>query len=279
LIIIKNIAALQEIIAKQKSESKSIGFVPTMGALHLGHLTIIKKAAAECDFCVVSIFVNPTQFNNKEDFNRYPITIEKDIKLLEQVDCDLLFLPEVEEIYTSDFIMPKYEIGKINELMEGKFRPGHFQGVVQVVYRLFDIVKPDKAFFGLKDFQQLTIIKKMVQHFSFKIDIIPCETVRDDKGLALSSRNLLLNEVDKQKAYSLYQSLLEAKELCLDLSPNQVKQEIQQFYKNLELDLEYFEIIDSENFEILEEKWVKGAVACVVVKIGQIRLIDNMQIN
>ncbi|MDE7373783.1 MAG: pantoate--beta-alanine ligase, partial [Odoribacter sp.] len=190
-------------IAGLKKEGKVIGFVPTMGALHEGHLSLVKASKKNSDITVVSIFVNPTQFNDPEDLKRYPRTLEQDIRLLETVDCDIVFAPSVEEIYPEPDTR-KFDFGYLESVMEGAKRPGHFNGVGQVVSRLFDIVSPDKAFFGMKDFQQVAIIKYMVKQLKYNIEIIPCPIVREESGLAKSSRNTLLDEEHKKTAPHIY---------------------------------------------------------------------------
>ena len=269
---------IKQAISELKDRNHLIGFVPTMGVLHQGHSSLIMKSKQECDSTVVSIFVNPTQFNNKNDFEKYPKTTEEDIALLESLGCDILFLPEKEEIYAPDYQAPKIDLGELNSIMEGKFRPGHFDGVIQVVYRLFDLVKPQKAYFGLKDFQQLAVIRKMTDHFNLPIEIIPCVTVREKDGLALSSRNVRLTEIQRVEALFIYESLILVQHLAHKMSPEELKEQIRNLYKESSLELEYIEFVDSESFEILEEKWSPNAVACIVAYVGEVRLIDNMRV-
>lgn len=253
-----------------------MGFVPTMGALHEGHLSLIKRSRAECGLTVVSIFVNPTQFNNPADFEKYPIRTVEDTSLLESSGCDILFLPDTREIYPAGYESPKMDIGTLNEIMEGRFRPGHFEGVIEVVYRLFDIVKPNKAYFGLKDFQQVAVIRKMTAYFKLPVEIVPCVTVRESDGLALSSRNMRLTPGQRLEALFIYQSLILARNLSGKLSPAEVKAQIEALYAESSLRLEYIEIIDPQSFETLNANWATGAVACIVAYVGEIRLIDNM---
>lgn len=274
--IITKVSDFENFIASIKSKNQSIGFVPTMGALHYGHLSLIKKSKTDCDITIASIFVNPKQFNNQTDFEKYPIQIDHDVNLLENVACDVLFLPNKDEIYSSDFIMPSFNLGKMNEVMEGKFRPGHFEGVITVVYRLFELVKPNKAYFGLKDFQQLAVIKKMTEYFHLPIEIVPCTTIREKDGLALSSRNLRLDKMQRIEALFIYQSLILCKELVPKNSPLSLKKLIEDLYIQSSLKLEYIEFINPIDLTILEESWVQGAVACIVAYCGEVRLIDNM---
>lgn len=255
-----------------------IGFVPTMGVLHQGHASLIKRSKQESDFTVVSIFVNPTQFNNPDDFEKYPKTIEQDIELLESLDCEILFLPDKEEIYTLDYQLPEIDLGKLNTIMEGKFRPGHFDGVIQVVYRLFELIQPGKAFFGLKDFQQVAVIRKMTDYFNFPIEIIPCVTIREKDGLALSSRNVRLTQAQRVEALFIYESLILVQHLAYKMTPKELKKQIEDLYQESSLKLEYIEFVDSNSFEILDEKWTPEAVACVVAYVNDVRLIDNMSV-
>lgn len=275
---IREISAMQAYIAAQRVAHKRIGFVPTMGALHEGHLSLVLRAKSECDIVVVSIFVNPTQFNNPDDFAKYPITPEADSQMLADTGCDVIFMPAGTEVYAADYVAPDFNLGIYDRIMEGAFRPGHFKGVVQVVYRLFDLVKPDKAYFGLKDYQQVAVIRNMTLHFNLPIDIVACPTVREKDGLALSSRNLRLNDEQRNDALFIYHSLMRAKSLQANLSPDELKQLMKEEYSHSPLELEYFEIIHPESFEILHDSWTIGAVACVVAYIGGVRLIDNMVI-
>jgi pantoate--beta-alanine ligase len=194
--LIKSIAELEQYISALKAENKTIGFVPTMGALHDGHLQLVRRAVAENDVAVVSVFVNPTQFNDKNDLAKYPRTLEADAALLESVGCAAVFAPVAEEFYTEEELNTtfQFDFAGLDEVMEGKFRPGHFNGVVQVVSKLFRLVKPNRAYFGEKDFQQLAIIRHMVRSMQFDIEIVGCPIVREESGLARSSRNTLLSE-------------------------------------------------------------------------------------
>ncbi|MES2588519.1 MAG: pantoate--beta-alanine ligase [Bacteroidota bacterium] len=272
------IADLERFLEEGKLEGKTIGFVPTMGALHEGHISLVSKSKSLTDLTVVSIFVNPTQFNNQEDFEKYPIKTESDLKFLEENSCDAVFIPAKEEIYAPDYISPEINIGILEDVLEGKFRPGHFKGVIQVVYRLFQIVKPNKAFFGLKDYQQLAVIKKMTDEFKLPIEIVPCTTIREKDGLAMSSRNLRLNQVERLEALFIYETLILAKNLAVKYSPSETKKIIEDLYEESSLKLEYFEFIDGSSFEKLSNSWEENAVACVVAYVGEVRLIDNMQI-
>lgn len=260
-----------------RKKGKTIGLVPTMGALHEGHLSLVRECKKNTDITVVSIFVNPTQFNDPEDLKRYPRTPEQDISLLNTVDCDLVFLPTVEEIYPEKDIR-KFNFGYLENIMEGARRPGHFNGVGQVVSRLFDIVTPDKAFFGMKDFQQIAIIKNMVQQLNYKIDIVSCPIIREASGLALSSRNMLLDEEHKKNAPHIYATLKKARNLVAQMSVDDLKKWItDQIDSNPYLKTEYVEIVDNTTLQIIQNWNEKNdKVVCVAVHAGKIRLIDNI---
>lgn len=268
---------LINLLDNYKKEGKKIGFVPTMGALHNGHLSLVKTSKTHSDITVVSIFVNPTQFNDPEDLKRYPRTLEQDVKLLETVGCDFVFAPSVEEIYPEPDTR-KFDFGYIETVMEGAKRPGHFNGVGQVVSRLFDIVRPDKAFFGMKDFQQVAVIKNMVGQLKYNIEIVPCPIIREESGLALSSRNTLLDEDHKKNAPHIYATLKKARSLASQLSVDELKQWIKdEINKNPLLETEYVEIVDDTSLKVIHEWSEKGTkVACVAVYAGKIRLIDNI---
>lgn len=261
-----------------KSEGKTIGFVPTMGALHYGHISLVKSATSQCDITIVSVFVNPTQFNNPEDLVNYPRTLEADIELLSEIDCDLVFAPSVEEMYPENSLPIQLDLGKLAEVMEGKYRPGHFDGVVNVVNRLFDIVKPNKAFFGLKDFQQVSVIRFMTNTLKLPIEIVACPTLREASGLAMSSRNTRLSEIEKEDALIIYKSLVFAKELAKCSNPEIVKKEVIEFFNQGKLVLEYFEIVNPITLESLGAEWMPSATACIVAYCGDVRLIDNMKL-
>lgn len=268
---------LISLLKNYKKEGKKIGFVPTMGALHEGHLSLVKESKNNSDITVVSIFVNPTQFNDSEDLKRYPRTPDKDVELLKTVNCDLVFAPSVEEIYPEPD-QRKFDFGYIESVMEGAKRPGHFNGVGQVVSRLFDIVQPDKAFFGMKDFQQIAIIKNMVKQLNYHIEIIPCPIIREENGLAKSSRNTLLDEDHKKNAPHIYATLKKARTLVPEMKVEELKQWItNEINSNPFLETEYVEIVDDTTLKITEDWSEKGTkVACVAVYAGKIRLIDNI---
>lgn len=268
---------LINLINDYKKSGKNIGFVPTMGALHQGHLSLVKTCKDNCDIAVVSVFVNPTQFNDPDDLKRYPRTPEKDSALLESADCDIAFFPSVEEVYPEKDTR-KFDFGYLETVMEGAKRPGHFNGVGQVVSRLFDMVKPDKAFFGMKDFQQVAIIKNMVQQLNYSLEIIPCPIIREESGLALSSRNALLDYEHKKNAPHIYATLKKARNLASRMNVNELKKWItDEINNNPFLETEYVEIVDETTLKVVNDWQEKGTkVACVAVYAGKIRLIDNI---
>lgn len=279
--IFKIKSELKDFLLQQKSLDKSIGFVPTMGALHEGHLSLVKRAKKKNDIAVVSIFVNPTQFDNKEDLVKYPKTFDNDVKLLESVDCDVLFFPSVEEIYAENIASDKFDFDGLEHQMEGKFRDGHFDGVGTIVKTLFEIVNPDKAYFGKKDFQQLQIIKKMVEKHSLPVKIKGCDIYREDDGLAMSSRNTRLTKEHREAAPFIYKTLKKAKKKFGTKNANELTQWVEkQFKKHKLLELEYFTIADEETLQtatvIEPNKKYRGFIA---VFAGEIRLIDNIRLK
>ena len=256
----------------------SIGFVPTMGALHEGHASLIKKSLGQNAISICSIFVNPTQFNNKTDFKNYPNKLNKDIKLLRAIGCDVASTPSKEAIYPDGFTSKELDFGSLDKVMEGESRPGHFNGVAMVVSRLFEIIKPKKAYFGEKDFQQLAIIKSLTAQKFKGIEIVPCSTFREKDGLAMSSRNLLLNKRYRAAAPRIYQRLLAIQDRAKNSSISELRSWIENvFKKDEDLVLEYFEIADAKSLE-KSYQWsdFPEHVACVAVFAGTTRLIDNI---
>lgn len=258
----------------------SVGFVPTMGALHKGHLSLVEKAAAENGVVVVSIFVNPTQFNDPDDLKRYPRDLDSDMKLLQSTRCDLVFVPAVNEIYPEPDTR-RFDFGKLEQVMEGKHRPGHFNGVAQVVSRLFDIVQPDKAYFGQKDFQQLAVIMAMVRMLDLPVEIIPCPIIREESGLAMSSRNELLLPEQRAEAALIYKTLVQARQLTTEKSVNELEKWVRDsINKSPHLNVEYFEIVDSETLQPVLQWEAEGPkTGCIAVFCGKVRLIDNVVMN
>ena len=279
--IIKTKNKLQELVGKLKNNGKTIGLVPTMGALHEGHLQLIRRCAKENDVCIVSIFVNPTQFNDKNDLAKYPRTLEADAKLLEKNNCFAIFAPEVDEVYSSEELNSTFEFNfnGLDEVMEGKFRPGHFNGVVQIVGKLFELTTPDKAYFGEKDFQQLAIIRHLVATKSYPIEIIGCPIVREESGLALSSRNALLSESEKQIATNIYKTLLKSIDYQNKKSIKETIDWVITTINNIGgLRVEYFEIVDGKTLQSIQN-WddANYIVGCITVFCGTVRLIENIQ--
>lgn len=256
-----------------------IGFIPTMGALHEGHLSLVRKSVSENNFSVVSIFVNPTQFNDKKDLETYPRDLDKDCQLLEKTNCDIVFAPNVDEMYPEPDTR-KFNFGALEKVMEGEHRPGHFNGVGQIVSKLFDIVKPDKAYFGLKDFQQLAIIRKLVKDFHYPVEIVPCKILRESDGLAMSSRNALLTADKRKAAPEIYRILSEVKRRFPHSDLLELKSYVvNEFDKQSELKLEYFEIVDDKELQPIRSSSVNvPCTACIAVFAGKIRLIDNVQL-
>ena len=262
-------------------KKKTLGLVPTMGALHEGHLSIVKRAKKENDYVIVSIFVNPTQFDKQEDLLKYPNTVETDLKLLEDLQCDFIFMPKIEEIYADNVVSDSFDFDNLDIAMEGAFRKGHFDGVATIVKKLFNITHPNNAYFGEKDFQQLQIIKKMVEIESVPIQIIACEIYREDDGLAMSSRNLRLSPKQRNAAPLIFKTLLKSIELIHEKDIDSIKTFVKDNIESNEfLELEYFEIADIETLipatEIIPDKKYRAFIAAFA---GPIRLIDNIALN
>lgn len=276
-----NTAAEMQIWSKNRqNDGLSVGFVPTMGALHKGHIELVNRAVKENDVTVCSIFVNPVQFNNPDDLEKYPRTFEQDINMLRAAGCDVVFYPPVKEMYPEP-VTRQYDFGMLDKVMEGRYRPGHFNGVAIVVKRLFDIVLPNRAFFGEKDFQQLAIIRALVKLENLDVEIVPCPIVREPDGLAMSSRNVRLSEEQRKNASLIYNTLLVAKKMYTSTRPDELKKEVEQrINSNPYMQLEYFEISDTETLEpVGQDKPQKPVVACIAVYMGEVRLIDNMILN
>lgn len=261
-------------------QGKRVGFVPTMGALHEGHLSLVREARKNCDLVVVSIFVNPTQFNDPKDFDRYPRTVENDIALLSNNDCDVVFVPlGVSEIYPVNYIPFSLALGNLENVMEGKQRPGHFNGVINVVSRLFQIVEPDVAYFGLKDYQQFLVVDQLVKQKHFTLNLVGMPTARTQSGLARSSRNQLLNEEQVAQAATIYQGLQMARDKFGKYPVTQVLDEVKTFFKEQPaFELEYLELADGETLNPLTEMGEGSSLpmAFIAIRLGKIRLIDNI---
>lgn len=277
--LIKSVRELREELNRVGS-GKSVGFVPTMGALHRGHISLVKQAVDENPIVVVSIFVNPTQFNDPKDLERYPRTLESDLKLLKPTGCNIVFAPNAKEVYPERDTR-QFEFGTLDKVMEGKHRPGHFNGVAQVVSKLFDMVKPNKAYFGLKDFQQLAVIKNMVKQLQLQVEIVPCAIIREKSGLAMSSRNELLSKEQRDNASVIAETLFKAKELIGTKSVEELTTwVVNSINKSPFLDVEYFEIVDDVHLQPIKDWSEKNTkVGCVAAFCDKIRLIDNIVFN
>lgn len=278
--ILKTRAELTRFLNERRSGISSIGLVPTMGALHEGHLSLVTRSAEENDLTVCSIFVNPTQFNDPSDLARYPRPVESDIRKLTKTGCDLLFMPDAEEIYPEEESW-HMELGELERVMEGKFRPGHYQGVTQVVKKLFDLVAPDRAYFGQKDYQQFLVIGELVRQFSIPLELVCCPTQREADGLAMSSRNIHLSPEERKEAVLLSKALFLIRSLANEMSPAEARD------KGLELlgsspliQVEYLEIAHADTLRPVTD-WNEASrvIALVAVRIGQTRLIDNLFIK
>jgi pantoate--beta-alanine ligase len=279
MFIFKRVADIRDWVAVHKQEGHTIGFVPTMGALHSGHLSLVSKSKTDTDVTVVSIFVNPRQFNDKEDLRKYPRPIEQDLRMLYEAGVDLVFLPEVDDIYPfGDTRAIDFDPGPAASTMEGKFRPGHFAGMAEVVYRLLAITTPDKLFMGQKDFQQFSIIRKLIYDFKLPVELIMCPTIREAHGLAMSSRNVRLSAEAREKAGIIYRILSSGKALLAQNSDvHTIQQVALDALRKADFDPEYFEIVNGYNLELVQSiQDADQIVACCAVKVEGVRLIDNM---
>lgn len=273
------IVDIQRFVEEKHNLGLKVGFVPTMGALHDGHLSLINRAKKDNDIVVSSVFVNPIQFNNPTDLEKYPRTPERDIEKLEQAGCDAVFMPSVDEMYPEK-VEDHYDFGDLERVMEGACRPGHFNGVAIVVRKLFEIVNPDRAYFGEKDFQQLAIIKKMVLNLNMNLEIVPCPIIRENDGLAMSSRNVRLNETERAIAPQIYATLNDAASRKNEMTPAELRQyALDKFATIKEFDVEYVEITDEINLKSIEN-WneCEHARIFVALQLGPVRLIDNVRI-
>lgn len=269
---------LRHQLASLRHPGYRIGFIPTMGALHAGHLALVERARRECDLVIASIFVNPIQFNNPNDLARYPRTLEADQQLLEAAGCDLLFAPSVDEMYP-EAVTLNINFGDLETVMEGPFRPGHFNGVGVVVAKLFNIVQPDRAYFGQKDLQQVAVIRRLIRDLGFPIELIRCETIRETDGLAMSSRNRLLTIDERAQATTIYKALMLAKQLLIEgQSTAQTKAAVTDLFgQQPAFRLEYIEIANADSLHIVAEMQAPGQTAiCIAAHLGNVRLIDNL---
>lgn len=276
--VVHTIKGLQEELSALRQQGKSVGLVPTMGALHAGHASLVKRCVAENQVTVVSDFVNPTQFNDLNDLKKYPRTLDADCQLLDACGASFVFAPSVEEIYPEPDTR-HFSYAPLDTVMEGAFRPGHFNGVCQIVSKLFDIVKPDRAYFGEKDFQQLAIIREMVKQMKFPLEIVGCPIVREADGLALSSRNSRLNDEERKNASNISKTLFESRNFAASHSVAETKQFVEEAINQAPgLRLEYFELVDGRTLQSIQN-WddTDYAVGCITVFCGEVRLIDNIK--
>lgn len=278
MIIFKNVADIQKYLAEKRQEEVTIGFVPTMGALHDGHLSLIRQSKEQAGLTVCSIFVNPTQFNDPEDFKNYPITIDEDTLMLAEAGCDVLFLPAVAEMYPDGSEnMPSYHFGYLETVLEGAQRPGHFKGVGQVVARLLDIIKPQKLFMGQKDYQQCMVVKKLLEILNADIELVICTTRREPDGLAMSSRNRRLTEPQRALAGILYQCLISVQAKKEGGDFDIVRMECADLLAHKGVELEYLSLADADTLELLDNyDSHRNMVALVAARLGKVRLIDNL---
>lgn len=277
MLVVKTISQLKSILDSERSKNRKIGLVPTMGALHQGHLSLIDRCVKDKHICVCSVFVNPTQFNDKSDLAKYPRQAEKDKELLQQAGCELVFMPDEAEMYPEEDTRI-FRFGQLEEVMEGAYRKGHFNGVAQIVSKLFDAVQPNRAYFGQKDFQQLVIIRKMVEQLKLKVQIIACPIVREESGLAMSSRNELLTKEQKEKAALISYYLHESLTFVTRKRPAEIIEFVQNGIKaEPMLRLEYFEIVDGASLQGIQT-WKDSpfVVGCIAAYCGSVRLIDNI---
>ena len=278
MLVVDTINQLRSCLAQARAEGKSVGLVPTMGALHEGHASLVKRSVAENGVTVVSVFVNPTQFNDKGDLERYPRTLDADCRLLENLGVDYVFAPSVEEVYPEPDTRV-FDFAPLDKVMEGVYRPGHFNGVAQIVSKLFMYVEPDRAYFGEKDFQQLAIIREMVRQMGFKLQIVGCPIVREHDGLALSSRNALLSEEQRRTALAISKALFDSVAYAKNHALTETKQMVEKTIDATEgLELEYYEVVDGDTLQPVSD-WDDAdyIVGCITVYCGKVRLIDNIR--
>jgi pantoate--beta-alanine ligase len=279
MLVFKRVSDLQKYLNSLRNKGLQIGFIPTMGALHRGHVSLIDRSRSACDVTVASIFVNPTQFNDPKDLEKYPRPITRDIEMLTEAGCHVLFLPNVEEVYPNGMASTlKFNFGKLDKVLEGTFRPGHFDGMAQVVHRLLDIVKPHKLFMGQKDFQQQAIVGSLIQQTKLSTELVTCAIIRDEDGLAMSSRNVRLSPEDRAIAPLIHKILQEAADMVGDYSPSEIQKQVTaKLRAEPRFRLEYFEIVDGRTLlpiRLFED--TDYAVALTAVWVGEVRLIDNI---
>lgn len=280
VLIFKKIDELKRFISDVKSQLQTVGFVPTMGALHQGHLSLIEESKKNCEITICSIFVNPTQFNDQKDLLRYPKTPEKDLLLLDSCGCDAVFMPEADEMYPEKDTR-KFDFGYLDTILEGAHRPGHFNGVAQIVSKLFEAVEPHKAFFGSKDYQQVMIVKALVEQLGLPVEIIACPIVRESDGLAMSSRNMLLGAEEREAAKLIPVLMQEIKnKKASGWNITDLKKYVsEKLSENVIYKLDYFEICNANNLEEISESRQSTAIALIACYVGKIRLIDNIMLD
>ena len=280
MIVFRTPSEVASFVKIQKKLGKSIGFIPTMGALHAGHISLVKESENDNDITILSIFVNPTQFNNTEDLANYPRTEEADAALLKKSGCDAVFCPTAEAIYPQGERSEKFNFNGLDIQMEGKFRPGHFDGVATVVKRFLEIIQPHRAYFGEKDFQQLRVIQELVKHADLAVEIVPVPILREPDGLAMSSRNMRLTPEMRQESVKIYQILQKAKSYLTRHDIAETKIFVKELFQQTQLDLEYFEITDEKNLQpVLDKNNSQKLRAFVAAFAGGVRLIDNISLN
>ncbi len=263
-------------------ENKSIGFVPTMGALHVGHLSLINASKNKTDVTICSIFVNPTQFNDKKDYDKYPIQIDKDLEMLLEAKCDVVFVPTVEEMYPNGTLeKTDVDLGFIGQTLDAEHRPGHFEGVLQVVKRLLDIVQPDRLFLGQKDYQQCMVLNRLIEHYQLPIQLVICDTLREADGLAMSSRNMRLNAAERASSVKLSQALFNIKDkIQLQSIPSLIQEQQELLTKDTLIHIEYLTVVNGKTLEPIDVYQKETPLTVLIAaKVGQIRLIDNVIIQ
>ena len=271
---------MNEALRDFRERGETVGLVPTMGMLHKGHISLVKRAVKENDAAVCSIFVNPTQFNNKEDFNKYPKNIDADLELLNGAGCQFVFIPDEDQMYPQGAVGESFNFGTLTKNMEGEFRPGHFQGVATIVKRLTTLVKPDRSYYGQKDYQQLLVVKSLFKQAGFRGEVIGCDILREDCGLAMSSRNERLSETDKRKACFIYECLTDARKMLYQSEPRIGEAEIKRrFEQKTAFDLEYSVVADEQTMEPLNHQDYSRARIFTAANLAGVRLIDNLKVE
>ena len=277
MILLKQVEKINDFVGNLKKEGKTVGFVPTMGALHNGHISLIKKSKSENSVTICSIYVNPTQFNNKTDLQKYPVTIESDIDQLEKAECDILFLPSTQEMYKDGEVNEYYDLGYLENILEGRFRPGHFQGVCVIVDKLLKAIEPTALYLGKKDYQQCMVINKMITDKKYNVVLKICDTIREQDGLAMSSRNLRLNVTERTDALKIFETLKKIKLKITTKNIEEIKANAKNYLTENGYKVDYIEIADADTLEIAKS-WDgnKKLIALVAAYLNEVRLIDNI---